>query len=70
VKNEQKIVKKLCGFLLWKNYQVVFYFGKNFKWFFILEKKLCGFFIWNQRFAIVGLSKELFIACGVHEINI
>jgi hypothetical protein len=43
VENEEKIAKKLCGFLFWKNYQVVFYFGKNFKWFFILEKILSGF---------------------------
>jgi hypothetical protein len=44
---------------LWKNY-VVFYFGKIFKWFFILEKKLCGFFIWNQRITLPNLS-EIFL---------
>jgi hypothetical protein len=37
VENEQKNVKKLCGFLFWKNYQVVFYFGKKIMWFFHLE---------------------------------
>ncbi len=29
---------------------MVFYFGKIFKWFFILEKLSSGFFIWNQRY--------------------
>jgi hypothetical protein len=43
VKNEQKIVKKLCGFLFWKNYQVVFYFGKKIMWFFHLEPTIKPF---------------------------
>jgi hypothetical protein len=29
--------KILSGFLFWKNYQVVFYFGKKIMWFFHLE---------------------------------
>jgi hypothetical protein len=46
VDNEQKIVKKLCGF----------YFGKIFKWFFILEKLSSGYLIWKKNYVVFSFG--------------
>jgi hypothetical protein len=35
---------------------VVFYFGKNFKWFFILEKLSSGFLFWKKNYVVFSFG--------------